>query len=216
MKWGRERWQDEWQRLKTLDWQALDVKEAGEWPVLLKALCGALAFGVALGGLSWWLVSEKRVELEAAERQEARLLNEYRSKVSEAAFLPEVRDQLTALEEQMATMRSMLPTSAEIPSLLDSISDAALDNDLSIETIRLRPTVSNTHYVEHPLDIQVRGGYHELAQFVADISQLARIVTQHDVALSPAEQSGESLRMSLVARTYSYIEEAGEGEVPAP
>ncbi|HAZ99299.1 MAG TPA: pilus assembly protein PilO, partial [Halomonas sp.] len=107
MKWGRERWQDEWQRLKTLDWQALDVKEAGEWPVLLKALCGALAFGVALGGLSWWLVSEKRVELEAAQRQEARLLNEYRSKVSEAAFLPEVRDQLTALEEQMATMRSM-------------------------------------------------------------------------------------------------------------
>ena len=115
----------------------------------------------------------------------------------------------------MATMRAMLPTSAEIPSLLDSISDAAVNNNLSIETIRLRPTVRNTHYVEHPLDIQVRGGYHELAQFVADISQLARIVTQHDLALAPAEQSGDSLRMSLVARTYSYIEEA-EGKEPAP
>ncbi|WP_311063315.1 type 4a pilus biogenesis protein PilO [Halomonas sp. DWK9] len=215
MIWGKQRWREEWQRLQTLDWQALDVKEAGEWPTLLKALCGALAFCVALGALSWWLVGEKRTELEAAQRQEMRLLSEYRSKVSEAAFLPEVRDQLTALEEQMATMRAMLPTSAEIPSLLDSISDAAVNNQLSIETIRLRPTVQNTHYVEHPLDIQVRGGYHELAQFVADISQLARIVTQHDLALAPAEQSGDSLRMSLVARTYSYIEEA-EGEVPAP
>ena len=119
------------------------------------------------------------------------------------------------LEEQMATMRAMLPTSAEIPSLLDSISDAAVENNLSIEAIRLRPTVSNTHYVEHPLDIQVRGGYHELAQFVADISQLARIVTQHDLTLAPAGQSGDSLRMSLLARTYSYIE-AVEGEEPAP
>lgn len=216
MIWGRQRWREEWQRLQTLDWQALDVKEAGEWPALLKALCGVLAFCVAFGALSWWLVGEKRTELEAAQRQETRLLSEYRSKVSEAAFLPEVRDQLTALEEQMATMRAMLPTSAEIPSLLDSISDAAVNNNLSIETIRLRPTVRNTHYVEHPLDIQVRGGYHELAQFVADISQLARIVTQHDLALAPAEQSGDSLRMSLVARTYSYIEEAEEGEAPDP
>ncbi|XQU09245.1 type 4a pilus biogenesis protein PilO [Halomonas sp. LY9] len=215
MIWGRQRWREEWERLQTLDWQALDVKEAGEWPALLKVLCGVLAFSVAFGGLGWWLVGEKRVSLEAAQRQEMRLLSEYRSKVSEAAFLPEVRDQLTALEEQMATMRAMLPTSAEIPSLLDSISDAAVNNQLSIETIRLRPTVRNTHYVEHPLDIQVRGGYHELAQFVADISQLARIVTQHDLALAPAEQSGDSLRMSLVARTYSYIEEA-EGEATAP
>mgnify|MGYP007064276763 CR=1 FL=1 len=46
---GRERWRDEWQRLKTLDWQSLDVKEAGEWPVLLKVLCGALAFCVEIG-----------------------------------------------------------------------------------------------------------------------------------------------------------------------
>ena len=58
-------------------------------------------------------------------------------------------------------------------------------------------------------------GYHELAQFVADISQLARIVTQHDLTLAPAGQSGDSLRMSLLARTYSYIE-AVEGEEPAP
>ncbi|MED5557740.1 MAG: pilus assembly protein PilO, partial [Pseudomonadota bacterium] len=105
MIWGRERWRSEWRQLQDVDWQGLDVKEAGEWPALLKALCGGLAFVIAVGGLSWWLVSDKRAELEAAQRQEARLLNEYRSKVSEAAFLPEVREQLDELEEQMATMR---------------------------------------------------------------------------------------------------------------
>ncbi|WP_081195341.1 type 4a pilus biogenesis protein PilO [Halomonas sp. BC1] len=214
MIWSRERWRDEWQRLQSVDWQALNIKEAGEWPTLLKGLCCLLAFVIVFGGLSWWLLGEKRAALEAAQRQEVRLLGEYRGKVGEAAFLPEVRDQLMLLEEQIASMRAMLPTSAEIPTLLDGISDAAVSNNLTIETIRLRPTVRNTHYVEHPFDIQVRGGYHELARFAADISQQARIITQQDVTLVPVEQGSDTLRMSLLARTYSYIEDAQQGGTP--
>ncbi|WP_249976888.1 type 4a pilus biogenesis protein PilO [Vreelandella olivaria] len=213
MKWSRERWRYEWQRLEKVDWQALDVKEAGEWPLLLKGLCGVLVFLIAFGGINWWLVGGKREQLATEQRQEVRLLSEYRSKASEAAFLPDIRSQLETLEEQMVRMRAMLPTSAEIPSLLDSISDAAVDNRLTIEAIRLRPTVSNAHYIEHPLDIQVRGGYHQLAQFSADISQLARIVTQHDLTLVPAEQSGDTLRLSLLARTYSYVDAEVNGGV---
>ncbi|XUO86268.1 type 4a pilus biogenesis protein PilO [Halomonas sp. KM072] len=214
MIWSRQRWRDERQRLQSVDWQALDVKEAGEWPTLLKGLCCLLAFVIVFGGLSWWLVGEKRIALEAAQRQEVRLLGEYRGKVGEAAFLPEVRDQLTLLEEQISSMRAMLPTSAEIPTLLDGISDAAVSNNLTIETIRLRPTALNTHYVEHPFDIQVRGGFHELARFVADISQQARIITQQDVTLVPIEQGSDTLRMSLLARTYSYIDDAEQGGTP--
>jgi len=37
MIWGRERWRSEWRQLQDVDWQGLDVKEAGEWPALLKA-----------------------------------------------------------------------------------------------------------------------------------------------------------------------------------
>ncbi|MDP3534390.1 MAG: type 4a pilus biogenesis protein PilO [Halomonas sp.] len=214
MSWDRERWRSEWQRFQNLDWQALDIKEAGEWPSLLKGLCGVLAFLIMFGGISWWLVGEKREQLATEQRQEVRLLSEYRSKASEVAYLPEIQSQLATLEEQMVQMRAMLPTSAEIPSLLDSISDAAVDNRLTIETVRLRPTVSKTHYIEHPLDIQVRGGYHQLAQFAADISQMARIVTQHDLTLVPVDQQGDVLRLSLLARTYSYIEAVDEGSTP--
>lgn len=198
-----ERVKNDWQRLRNVEWQSLDIKEAGEWPWLLKAVIALLVFLVALLGISGWLVGEARDSLAAEQRQEERLLDEYRRKASEAAFLPDIRSQLAALEDQMVQMQAMLPTSAEIPSLLDSISDAAIENRLTIETIRLRPTVSNTHYIEHPLDIQVRGDYHALAQFVADISDLARIITQHDLTLAPADQNGDTLRMSLLARTYS-------------
>lgn len=208
---SRAQWATEWQRLREVDWRDLDIKEAGGWPWLLKVLSCLLALLVALSVMAWLVVSDQRDALASAQRQEVRLLSEYRSKASEAAFLPEMREQIASLEAQMASLRTMLPTDAEIPSLLDSISDAAVDNRLSIETIRLRPTQSQPHYVEQPLDIQVRGGYHQLARFVADISALPRIVTQHDFSLEPVEQRGDTLRLSLLARTYRYLEPSSEG-----
>lgn len=203
---NREQWAIEWQRLRDVDWRDLDVKEAGGWPWLLKVLSCCLALMAALCVMMWFVISEQRGAFMAAQRQEVRLLSEYRSKASEAAFLPEMREQLATLEGQLGRMRTMLPTDAEIPSLLDSISDAAVDNRLTIETIRLRPTQTQVHYVEQPLDIQVRGGYHQLARFSADIASLPRMVTQHDFSLEPVDSRGDTLRLSLLARTYRYLE----------
>lgn len=207
---NREQWAIEWQRLRDVDWRDLDVKEAGGWPWLLKVLSCCLALLAALSVMMWLVVSEQRDAFMAAQRQETRLLSEYRSKASQAAFLPEMREQLATLEGQMGRLRTMLPTDAEIPSLLDSISDAAVDNRLTIETIRLRPTQTQVHYVEQPLDIQVRGGYHQLARFSADIASLPRMVTQHDFSLEPVDGRGDTLRLSLLARTYRYVEESDQ------
>ncbi|MBT2774233.1 type 4a pilus biogenesis protein PilO [Halomonas sp. ISL-60] len=210
---NREQWAIEWQRLRDADWRDLDVKEAGSWPCLLRVLSCCLALLAALSVMMWLVVCEQREALMAAQRQEVRLLSEYRSKASQAAFLPEMREQLAILEGQLGRLRTMLPTDAEIPSLFDSIIDAAVDNHLTIETIRLRPTQTQSHYIEQPLDIQVRGGYHQLARFSADIAALPRMVTQHDFTLAPVDGRGDTLRLSLLARTYRYVE---EGDQPLP
>ncbi|MEA2119848.1 type 4a pilus biogenesis protein PilO [Halovibrio sp. HP20-50] len=219
MRLNREQWSEQWQQLRDVDWRDLDIKEAGGWPWLLKVLSGGLALMVALAMMAWLVVSEQRDALTAAQRQEVRLLSEYRSKAAEAAFLPEMRQQLSTLQAQITRLRTMLPTDAEIPALLDSISDAAVDNRLTIETIRLRPTQAQRHYVEQPLDIQVRGGYHQLARFSADIASLPRMVTQHDFSLQPVDDRGDALRLSLLARTYRYVDESDQpdnAEVEAP
>ncbi|MYL23348.1 type 4a pilus biogenesis protein PilO [Halomonas alkaliantarctica] len=214
MRLDRDWWLDEWQRLRDVDIQALDIKEAGSWPLLLKALCLVLALLLSLGAMYWFVISERRDGWAAAEREETRLLEEYRSKAAEAAHLPNMEEKLEEINAQMTRLRAMLPTSVEIPSLLDSISDAAVDNQLNIENIRLRSTVTQEHYVEHPFDIQVRGEYHQIAQFVADMAALSRIVTQHDFTLEPVEGQGSTLRLSMLARTYSDLSRvpASEGD----
>ncbi|WP_235041420.1 type 4a pilus biogenesis protein PilO [Vreelandella profundi] len=208
MSFQRDSWAMEWQRLREVDWRGLDVKEAGSWPWLLKVMSCGLTLLATLGVMLWLTVGEQRDAFMAAQRQEVRLLSEYRSRVSEAAFLPERRDQLAALKAQVARFHTMLPSDAEIPSLLDSISDAAADNRLMIDTIWLRPSLEKPHYIEQPLDIQVRGGYHQLARFIADIASLPRMVTQHDFTLAPVEGHGDMLQLSLLARTYRYAEDS--------
>lgn len=205
MKLNRDRWVDEWQRLRDVDVRALDIKEAGSWPLLLKALCLLLALSLSLAAMYWFVIGERRDALASAQREEPRLLEEYRNKAAEAAHLPKMEEKLDEINAQMMRLREMLPTSVEIPSLLDSISDAAVNNQLTIENIRLRSTVTQAHYVEHPFDIQVQGEYHQIAQFVADMAALSRIVTQHDFTLEPVEGQGNTLRLSMLARTYSDL-----------
>ncbi|MDZ7854427.1 MAG: type 4a pilus biogenesis protein PilO [Halomonas sp.] len=202
-------------RLRDMDWGELDIKESGGWPFLLQLICCVLVLGLTLAGTYWYLAAPKLEELGQARTEEARLIRDYQSKAAQAAHLEVMREEMAILEERMNTLRDMLPTGAEVPSLIDNISEAAISNQLSIEFIRLRSPVSQEFYVEQPFDIRVRGGYHRIAEFLANVASLPRIVTQHDLTLEPMEDAGgEQLQLSMLARTYSYRQSGEEEEAP--
>ncbi|MDR5906374.1 type 4a pilus biogenesis protein PilO [Franzmannia qiaohouensis] len=199
----------EWRRLRELEWRELDIKESGSWPWSLQLICCLLALGLTFAGMHWYLAAPKAEELAAAQRQEQSLLRDYQSKAVQAANLPAMRAQSDELEERLEALLEMLPTGAEVPSLIDNISETAIDNQLSIDFIRLRAPEQREFYVEQPFDIQVQGDYHRIAAFLAGVAGLPRIVTQHDFSLEPADDPG-LLRLSMLARTYSYRRD-GEG-----
>lgn len=202
---AREWWTREWRQLKRADWQGLDLHEAGSWPALLKLVSCALLLTLAFSAVCWFVVRDHSAALEQAREEERQLLDAFRTKAIKAAYLPRVRQRLDRLGAQMQDVRRMLPTSVEIPSLLDSINDAAVENRLTIDHIRSRPAVDKAFYVEHPFSIQVQGSYHQIAGFVAEMAALSRVVTQHDFILEPLpKQSSDRLSLSMQARTYSY------------
>ncbi len=118
-----------------------------------------------------------------------------------------MEEQVATLNARLESLLEMLPSGAEIPALIDDISKTALDNQLSIEAIRLREPVPKEHYIERPFDIRVRGEYHRIGAFLAGVAALPRIVTLHDFSLSPVDD-GERLELSMLARTYSYAPSA--------
>lgn len=203
----------EWRRLRELDWRELDIKEAGSWPWSLQCLCYLLTLGLTFAGLYWYLAMPQEDALNGAEREEQQLLRDYRSKAAQAANLPAMREQVDELELRIATLREMLPTGSEIPSLIDHISETAIDHQLEIDFIRLRSPVEQEFYVEQPFDIQVQGDYHRIAYFLAGVASLSRIVTQHDFTLEPVGSEGQ-LRLSMLAKTYRYRPPGDDEEAP--
>lgn len=206
----------EWQRLRNVDWRELDLREAGRWPLSLQALCCALTLALLFWGAYHFLAAPKLARFEQAREQERALLQQYESKAYQAANLPAMRAQMATLESRMAELLEMLPTGAEVPSLLDSISDTALENQLAIDFIRLRSPVVQEFYIEQPFDIQVQGDYHRIAAFLSGVAGLPRIVTLHDFTLEPVEGE-DTLRLSILAKTYNHrapAADAAEEKVP--
>lgn len=192
----------EFDRLKTVEWSELDIHESGSWPVLLQCICCAMLLALSFAVLYWFMVAPRAEALTRAQDQEQTLLSEYRVKAFRAAQLSAFQAQAVTLEDRLDTLVEMLPDDAEIASLLNSISQAGIANQLDIEFIRRRTDVRKRFYIERPFDIRVIGGYHRIASFVAALAALPRIVTQHDFSLEPASRG--QLALSMVAQTYSY------------
>lgn len=193
----------ELRRLRELDWRELDVREAGSWPLSLQLLCYALVLVVIFWAMHWYVVAPKIEALEQVKVQERELLSQFESKSYQAANLPMMHEQMDALESRMDALLEMLPTGAEVPSLIDNISETALDNQLTIDFIRLREPMPREFYTEQPFDIQVRGDYHRIGAFISGVASLPRIVTLHDFSLVPLEGE-DTLQLSMLAKTYNH------------
>ena len=66
---------------------------------------------------------------------------------------------------------------------------------------------------ELPIAIRVSGRYHDIGSFAADIANLSRIVTLHNVNLVAAKELSGVLAMEATARTYRYLDPAEIEEV---
>jgi type IV pilus assembly protein PilO len=90
--------------------------------------------------------------------------------------------------------------------LLVDVSQSGLASGLEFDLFRPRDEIPREFYAELPISVKVKGTYHEFGAFVSAVAALPRIVTIHDIIISPEEGSDE-LTMELTAKTYRYLEE---------
>ncbi|MGQ7246674.1 type 4a pilus biogenesis protein PilO [Halomonas sp. V046] len=211
----------EWRRLLATDWRELELGEVGRWPLLLRWCVWVVVFGVALGGGVALRGSAVSRDIEAAERQEVGVLDAYQASVTELVRLRVLEGQVDELDQRLSRLLSMLPSGAEVPGLLDAVSTSARRRRLSVEALRLLEPRRHDFYVERPFELRVRGGYHAIGGFIADLGRLPRIITLHDLRLAPVPGAGV-LELTAQARTYSMraADEMADGtqeeEVAAP
>jgi type IV pilus assembly protein PilO len=193
--------------------RGLNPNEPGQWPLLPKTLAFvALAFFVVVAG--WFTVlSSEHDGLDAERNKEPTLKTDYRNKLAQAVNLGELRKQKLQVEEYVTQLEKQLPGKAEMDALLSDINQAGLGRGLQFELFRPGQVVVKDYYAELPIAIRVSGRYHDIGSFAADIANLSRIVTLHNVNLVAAKELSGVLAMEATARTYRYLDPAEIEEV---
>ncbi|MCU0769546.1 MAG: type 4a pilus biogenesis protein PilO [Burkholderiaceae bacterium] len=187
--------------------RGLNPKEPGQWPILPKlATWAAMAAAVVVAG--WFLLlSDANDELVAAREREPALKKEYRDKLGQAVNLAELRKQKLQVQEYVTQLEKQLPGKAEMDALLSDINQAGLGRGLQFELFRPGQVEVKDYYAELPIAIRVSGRYNDMGAFAADVANLSRIVTLHNLALAPVSPRDPALlAMEATARTYRYLD----------
>ncbi len=187
------------------DLRAVDMNEPGEWPpwfvvVVSLLVCLALLFG------GWqFLIRDQRLSLDYERAQELELRRTFTIKKGMVVNLPAYQAQMIQIKNMLAELVRQLPDSSEVPSLLIDITEAGGRRGLEFVVFDPQEQELGDFYSTLPILMEVKGNYHQLANFISDLAQMPRIVTVGDLEITADEDGG--LTSSLVLQTYSYLAE---------
>ena len=187
------------------DIRRLNIREAGNWPLLPKIVVLGLILVVIVvaGGLLDW--RDQFDSLDRVQAEEVKLRESYASKKAKAVNLELYVQQLREIEQSFGALLKQLPNKSEMDALLTDINQAGLGRGLQFELFK--PATQEKladFYAELPISVKVTGSYHDMGAFASDVAQLPRIVTLNDIAI--ANDKG-TLTMDAVAKTFRYLDE---------
>ena len=187
------------------DIRRLNIREAGSWPFLPKAVVLVLVVAVivVVGALLDW--RDQLETLDRVQAEEVKLKEAYASKKAKAVNLELYIQQLREIEQSFGALLKQLPNKSEMDALLTDINQAGLGRGLQFELFKPATTERMADfYAELPITVKVTGNYHDMGAFASDVAQLPRIVTLNDLSIT---NDKGTLIMETVAKTFRYLDE---------
>ena len=166
---------------------------------------------VAVAVLDWqyWYGPQARALTEAQSRVTERRL-ELEGKRAKANARAEAERQLRDLTAELRRAQARLPDQREIADLLSSIAASGRSAGLEITLFRQKPEAYHDFYAGVPVEMQMRGTYHELATFLDRVKRLDRIVNVTDIHLTKPhiENDRMLLEATCMVTTFRFLDEA--------
>jgi len=200
------------EELKKFDFQALDWKNVGSFPVAVRAVLLFIAFVVASGVVYWFFIKDSLAAWDRAKAEEVSLRGVFSDKANKATNLDAYKAQLEQMDRQFGELLRQLPGKTEIENLAEEIAREALSSNLTQELFKPQNEQLKEFYAELPIQMKLSGDYHEFGEFVSRVSALPRIVTLHDIKVVYDEKNKDKstlglLTMDVTAKTYRYLEQ---------
>ena len=187
------------------DLRRLNLRDAGNWPLLPRALALGLVFLLIVVAGAFFDWRDQLEALDKVQDDEVKLRQAYAEKKAKAVNLELYVQQLREIEQSFGALLKQLPNKSEMDALLTDINQAGLGRGLQFELFRPAATERMADfYAELPISVRVTGTYHDMGAFASDVAQLPRIVTLNDIGV--VNDRG-TLTMEATAKTFRYLDE---------
>ncbi len=194
--------------MKLDDFNNIDFKNAGSLPMPVKLVLLSILFLILLGLGYWFLWSPEIDEFDQAKAKEEELRQVFMTKKAQAVKVEAYKQQMIDIEKTFGALLKQLPDKSQMDGLLTDINQAGLGRGLEFDLFKPGSETVADFYAEMPIQIKIKGNYHDIGAFATDISKLSRIVTLNDLAIAPLNKDGKDniLTLEATAKTYRYLD----------
>ena len=136
--------------------------------------------------------------------------NEKNLKQQKAANLAALQKEIRELDARLKEAVAQLPNKREIPDLLSSISNKARESGLEIVLFRPRAENYQDFYAEVPVDIIVKGRFHNVVSFFDEVGRLDRLVNINNIGFKNPKVNADQVTVetSSLATAFRFLDEA--------
>ncbi|HEX5021876.1 MAG TPA: type 4a pilus biogenesis protein PilO [Candidatus Binatia bacterium] len=141
--------------------------------------------------------------------------NEKMVKTQKTSNLLRLRKDLQQLDGDLKKAVAQLPDKREIAELLSNISAKAQQVGLDVLLFRPRPEAFQDFYAEVPVDITVKGNFHNTVSFFDEVGRMNRLVNIDQIGFKNPTVNGDNivLETTSVATAFRFLDEAERRKV---
>jgi type IV pilus assembly protein PilO len=174
----------------------------------------SIVLAVVVLDWQYWYGPNQRdlADLSAQVAQKKADLDLRRNKTNaRGEFERELRD----LNAELKRAQARLPDQREIADLLSSVAASGRASGLEIVLFRQKPEVYHDFYADVPVEMQMRGTYHDVALFLDRVKRLDRIVNVSDINMKKPRIEGDRMMLdaACTATTFRFLDEAERAKI---
>ena len=163
-------------------------------PKSQKILAGCLA--LVAGGYIYFGTSllpfnypVRKAKIQALESEHEKLAAEVEKARKVVGDLARLEAEYERLHDQWLSAQELLPEEKEMPELLRQVTTAGSRAGVEFALFEPQAPVAREFYTDNPINVVVRGNYHQVGSFLDRLSNLERIVNVNDLTLGqPSEK----------------------------
>lgn len=130
--------------------------------------------------------AEKQLAADAERIAALTALNDSASRQFSPGSIRKLRERAAENRAVLLAMRRLVPTSNEVPALLEEVSTAARHAGLDVGGVIPEPLLVGENFDTYRYTVTIIGGYHQVGEFLANVGSLPRIVAPVQFTIAPA------------------------------